>query len=84
MNPQTATAKAINWNNVLRVTFRFAWAVTVLALKLAFIALTFIVGLFTSGSYEDNSRQRDEDERRQREDDNYQFMLDSEYRKRRH
>jgi hypothetical protein len=52
MNTQAANTKAINWNRVSRVTFRFAWAVTVLAFKLVLIALSFVIGLFTSNKDE--------------------------------
>lgn len=54
MNTQAANAKAFNWNRVLRVTFRFAWAVTVLAFKLVLIALSFVIGMLTSGKDTDD------------------------------
>lgn len=59
MNTQAATAKAMNWNKVLRVTFRFAWAVAVLAFKLVLIALSFIIGLIVSGKDEDKREDTD-------------------------
>lgn len=49
MSTQTAAPIAINWNKVLRVTFRFTLAVSILAFKLALIALSFIIGLITAG-----------------------------------
>ena len=59
MNPQAATAKAINWNKVLRVTFRFALAISVLAFKLVLIALSFIIGLITTGGDNDEKKETD-------------------------
>ena len=61
MNPQTATARAINWNKVLRVTFSFAWAVAVLAFKLVLIAFSFVIGMLTSGKDESTGDDRRSD-----------------------
>lgn len=55
MNTQIAPI-AINWRKVLRVTFRFALAIAVLAFKLALIALSFLVGLLTGGDGDKESK----------------------------
>ncbi len=75
MNTQSATAKAINWNKVLRVTFRFALAISVLAFKLVLIALSFIVGLLTSGESTDHNREDSSED----DDVMYKFGSESKY-----
>lgn len=77
MNAQAVTAKpkAINWNKVFRVTFRFALAVSVFAFKLALIALAFIVGLLTSGEGTDQNREDSSED----DDVMYKFGSESKY-----
>ncbi len=48
MNTQTATAKAIDWNKVLRVTFRFALALAVLSFKVTVIVGSAILKFFAA------------------------------------
>lgn len=61
MNTQAATKKEINWNKILRVTFRFAWAVAVLSFKLVLIAFSFVIGMLTSGRDESTGEDRRSD-----------------------
>jgi hypothetical protein len=59
MSTKTAEPIAINWNKVLRVTFRFAFAIAVLAFKLVLIALSFIIGLITAGGDSEDKKSSD-------------------------
>lgn len=52
MNAHVSPTSAINWNSVFRFVFRFAWALVVLAFKLALIAFSFIIKLLTAGGNE--------------------------------
>ncbi len=48
MNTHTVTAKAIDWNKVLRVTFRLMWALVVLLFKVTLIVGSAILGFFAA------------------------------------
>lgn len=78
MNTQAATIKASNWNKILRVMFRFAWAVAVLAFKLVLIAFSFVIGMLTSGKDEDTEDDRRSDST-EGDDVIYKFDHESKY-----
>ena len=64
MNTHTTTAKTIDWNKVLRVTFRFAWALVVLLFKVTLIVGSAILGFFVawlaSGEEKTSSARKEE------------------------